>query len=141
MKTLFLSLLCSLSLPAFAQSGFTTDEFAGSWRIEHYDDDSLTTSLTEVYFHESGAFYSQSLVSNGSKTRYYESGGYWVYENGMVRLDFSERSDSAAETVLLQFENFSSIYLSFRRVSVDGEVEPALFEAHRFEGSSFEDGC
>lgn len=141
MKTLFLTLLCSLSLPAFAQTAFSTDDFVGSWRIEHYDDDSRTTSLTEVYFHESGAFYSQSLVSSDSTTRYYDSGGNWAYENGRVRLDYSEWSDSAVETVFLQFENFSNTHLSFRRISVDGEQDPALFEAHRFEGSSFEHGC
>jgi len=141
MKILFLSLLCSLSLPAFAQTAFSTDDFVGSWRIEHFDDDSRTTRLTEVYFHESGAFYSQSLVSDGSTTRYYDSGGNWVYESGKVRLDYSEWSDSAVETVFLQFENFNSTNLSFRRISVDGEEEPALFEAHRFEGSSFEHGC
>ena len=141
MKTLFLTLLCSLSLPALAQTVFSTDDFVGSWRIEHYDDDSRTTSLTEVYFHESGAFYSQSLVRNGSTKRYYVSRGYWVYEDGKVRLDYNEGSDSAVETVFLQFENFSSTYLSFRRIGVDGEEYPALFEAHRFEGSSFEHGC
>jgi len=141
MKTLFLSLLCSLSLPAFAQTAFSTDDFVGSWRIEHYDDASRTTRLTEVYFDESGVFYSQSLVSNGSTNRYYDSGGKWVYENGRVRLDYSEWSDSAVETAFLQFENFSSSHLSFRRISVDGEEDPALFEAHRFEGSSFEHGC
>lgn len=141
MKTFFALLLCSLSLPAFAQSAFSTDDFVGSWRIEHYDDDSRTTRLTEVYFHESGAFYSQSMVRNGSKTRYYDNGGDWAYENGMVRLDYNETSDSLVETVFLQFENFSSVYLSFRRISVDGEEDPALFEAHRFEGSSFEHGC
>lgn len=141
MKTLFLSVLCILSLPVFAQTAFSTDDFVGGWRIEHYDDDNRTTSLTEVFFHESGAFYSQSLVSNGSTTRYYNSGGNWVYEDGRVRLDHSESSDSAVETVFLQFESFSSTYLSFRRISVDGKEDPALFEAHRFEGSSFEDGC
>lgn len=141
MKTLFLILLCSLSLPAFAQTAFSTDDFIGSWRIEHYDNDSRTTSLTEVYIHYSGAFYSQSLVSNGSTTRHYDSAGNWAYENDRVRLDYSEWSDSAVETVFLRFENFSSIYLSFRQISVDGEEDPALFEAHRFEGSSFEHGC
>ena len=141
MKTIFLSVPCSLSLPAFAQTAFSTDDFVGSWRIEHYEDDNQTTSLTEVYFHESGVFYSQSLVSNGSTSRYFDSGGNWVYEGGRVRLDYSERSDSAVETMFLQFENFSSTYLSFRRISVDGEEGPALFEAHRFEGSSFEHGC
>lgn len=59
----------------------------------------------------------------------------------MVRLAYSETSDSAVDTIFLQFENFSSTYLSFRRISVDGEQDPALYEAHRFEGSSFEDGC
>ena len=141
MKTLLLLVLCSLSLPAFAQNVFSTDDFVGSWRIEHHDDDNRTTSLAEVYFHESGVFYSQSMVRDGSTTRYYDSGGNWVYEEGMVRLNYSERSDSAVETVFLQFENFSSTYLSFRRISVDGEEDPALFEAHRFEGSSFEHGC
>lgn len=142
MKTLLLlSVLCILSLPVFAQSAFSTDDFVGSWRIEHYDYDTRTTSLTEVYFHESGAFYSQSLVSDGSTKRYYDSGGNWVYEDGRVRLDYSESSDSAFETVFLQFESFSSTYLSFRRISVDGEENPALFEAKRFAGSSFEDGC
>ena len=128
-------------MPAFAQTGFSTDDFVGSWRIEHYDEDKQTTSLTEVYFHESGAFYAQSMVSNGSKNRYYDSGGSWAYEDGRVRLDYSERSDSAAGTVFLQFENFSSTYLSFRRISVDGEEYSGLFEAKRFEGSSFEHGC
>ena len=141
MKTFFLSALCILSLPVLAQTAFSTDDFVGSWRIEHYDDDSRTTSLTEVYFHESGTFYSQSLVSNGSTTRYYDSGGNWAYEDGKVRLDYSEGSDSAVETVFLQFENFSSTYLSFRRISVDGKEDSALFEAKRFEGSSFEHGC
>lgn len=141
MKTIFLSVLCSLSLPAFAQSAFSTDDFVGSWRIEHYEEDNQTTSLTEVYFHESGVFYSQSLVSNGSTSRYFDSGGNWVYEGDRVRLDYSEKSDSAVETMFLQFENFSSTYLSFRRISVNGEEGPALFEAHRFEGSSFEHGC
>ena len=141
MKTFFLLVLCSLSLPAFAQTAFSTDGFVGSWRIEHFDDDNRTTSLTEVYFHESGTFYSQSLVSNGATSRYYDSGGNWVYEGGRIRLDYSESSDSAVETIFLQFENFSSTYLSFRRISVDGEQDPALFEAHRFEGSSFEHGC
>ena len=141
MKTLFLSVLCILSLPAFAQTAFSTDDFVGSWRIEHYDEDNRTTSLTEVYFDESGAFYSQSLVSDGSTTRYYERGGKWLYEGGNVRLDYDEWSDSAVKTMFLQFENFSSTYLSFRRISVDGEEDPALFEAHRFEGSSFEHGC
>ncbi len=141
MKSFFLLVLCSVSLPAFAQTAFSTDDFVGSWRIEHYDDDSRITSLTEVYFSESGVFYSQSRVSNGSTNRYYDRGGNWTYEDGRVRLDYSERSGSAAETVFLQFENFSSTYLSFRRISVDGEEDPALFEARRFEGSSFEDGC
>ncbi|MCH9695510.1 MAG: hypothetical protein K0U72_13440 [Gammaproteobacteria bacterium] len=141
MKTLFLFVLCSLSLPAFAETAFSTDDFVGSWRIEHYDEDNRTTSLTEVYFHESGAFYSQSMVSNGSTKRYYDSGGNWAYEGDRVRLDYSEWSDSAVETMFLQFENFSSTYLSFRRLNVDGEQDPALYEAHRFEGSSFEHGC
>jgi len=141
MKTLFLLVLCSLSLPAFAQTAFSTDDFVGSWRIEHNDRDNQTTSLTEVYFHESGVFYSQSLVRKGSKTRYYDNSGNWVYEGGRVRMDHNESSDSAVETVFLQFENFSSTYLSFRRFSEDGEQDPALFEAHRFKGSSFEDGC
>lgn len=141
MKTLFLSVLCILSLPAIAQTGFSTDDFAGSWRIEHYDEDNRTTSLTEVYFDKSGQFYSQSLVTNGETTRYYDSGGNWVYEGGRVRLDYSEWSDSPNETMFLQFENFSGTYLSFRRISVDGEQDSALFEAHRFEGSSFEHGC
>lgn len=141
MKTLFLSVLCILSLPAFAQSTFSTDDFVGSWRIEHHDYDNQTTSLTEVYFHESGAFYSQSLVRNGSTTSYYDNGGRWVFEGDRVRLDYSEGSDRAVETMFLQFENFSSTYLSFRRISVDGEQDHALYEAHRFEGSSFEHGC
>lgn len=141
MKKLFVAALGILSLPVFAQSAFSTDDFVGSWRIEHYDDDTRTMSLTEVYFHESGTFYSQSLLSNDLTKRYYDSGGTWVYEDGRVRLDYSESSDGAVETVFLQFESFSSTYLSFRRISVDGEEEPALFEAKRFEGSSFEDGC
>lgn len=141
MKMLFTLLLCSLSLPVFAQTAFSADDFLGGWRIEHYDDDTRTTSLTEVYFDESGAFYSQSLVSDGSTTRYYDSGGNWEYDNGKVRLDYNEWSDSAAETVFLQFENFSSVYLSFRRISVDGDEAPALYEAHRFESPSFEHGC
>ena len=141
MKTLFLSVLCSFSLPAFAQTAFSTDDFVGSWRIEHYDEDNRTSSLTEVYFDESGVFYSQSLVDDGSRKRYYDSGGKWVYEGGRVRLDYNEWSDSAVETVFLQFENFSSTYLSFRRISVDGDEEPSLYEAKRFQGSSFEHGC
>ncbi len=141
MKTLFLSVLCMLSLPAFAQTVFSTDEFVGSWRIEHYDEDTRTSRLTEVHFHESGVFYSQSLFSNDSTTRYYHNGGNWVYEDGKVRLDHNEWSDSAVKTVFLQFENFSSAYLSFRRISVDGKEDPALYEAKRFEYSSFEDGC
>jgi hypothetical protein len=141
MKTLLLSVLCILSLPVFGQTAFSTDDFVGSWRIDHYDDDSQTTSLIEVYFHESGVFYSQSSVSNGSTERYYDSGGTWVYENGRVRLDYSEWSDSAVETVFLQFENFSATYMSFREISVDGEEDTALFEANRFESSSFEHGC
>ena len=141
MKTLVVPMLCMLSLPAFAQTAFSTDDFVGSWRIEHYDDDTRTSKLTEVYFDESGVFYSQSLVSNGSTKRYYDSGGKWVYEDGRIRLTYSEWSDSAVETVYLQFESFSSTYLSFRRVSLDGEEDPALYEAHRFKGSSFEHGC
>jgi len=141
MKTFFLLVLCSLPLPAFAQTAFSTDDFVGSWRIEHYDEDNQTTSLTEVYFDESGAFYSQSMVSDGSTTRYYDSGGNWVYDGEMVRLEYSEWSDSTVEAMFLQFENFSSTYLSFRRISVDGEQDAALFEARRFEGSSFEHGC
>ena len=141
MKTLFFSVLCMLSLPALGQTAFSTDEFVGSWRIEHYDEDTRTSRLTEVYFDESGVFYSQSLVRSDSTSRYYDSGGKWVYEDGKVRLDYSEWSDSAAETVFLQFENFSGTYLSFRRISVDGEEDPALFEAKRFQGSSFETGC
>ena len=141
MKTLFFSVLCMLSLPAFGQTAFSTDEFVGSWRIEHYDEDTRTSRLTEVYFDASGVFYSQSLVRSDSTSRYSDSGGKWVYEDGKVRLDYSEWSDSAAETVFLQFENFSGTYLSFRRISVDGEEDPALYEAKRFEYSSFEDGC
>jgi hypothetical protein len=141
MKTFFLLVLCSLPLPAFAQTAFSTDDFVGSWRIEHYDEDNQTTSLTEVYFDESGAFYSQSMVSDGSTTRYYDSGGNWVYDGEMVRLEYSDWSDSTVDTMFLQFENFSSTYLSFRRISVDGEQDAALFEARRFEGSSFEHGC
>jgi hypothetical protein len=133
--------LCSLWLPAFAQTAFSTDDFVGSWRIEHFGDDNQTKSLTEVYFHDSGAFYAKSLVSDGSRSRYYDNSGNWVYEGGQVRLDYSDSSDSTVETVFLQFENFSSTYLSFRRISVGGEQDPALYEAHRFQGSSFEDGC
>ena len=141
MKTLFLSILCCLSLPALAQTAFTTDDFVGSWRIEHYDDETQTSSLTEVWFGESGTFYSQSLVDDGTTTRYYDSGGTWTYEDGKVRLDYKDWSDSAADTQFLQFENFSGVYLSFRRVSEDGEVDAALYEAHRFETSSFHEGC
>lgn len=141
MRTLLLSVLCSLSLPAFAQTAFSTDDFVGSWRIEHYDEGNQTTSLTEVYVHESGTFYSQSLISNGSTTRYYSSRGNWEYQSGVIRLGYGEGPESDVKRMFLQFENFSSTYLSFRRISVDGEQYPALYEAHRFEVSSFEHGC
>ncbi len=141
MRLLIFAIICALSLPAYAQTAFSTDDFSGSWRIEHYDDAKKTTSLTEVYFDASGYFYSQSLVKSGSKTRYYDSGGKWRFEDGLIRLDYENWSDSGVETVFLQFESFSGTYLSYRQVTVDGEVVPALFEAHRFEQSSFDHGC
>ena len=64
MKFLYGLVLFSLSLPVSAQTWFSTEDFAGSWRIEHLDADSQTSTLTELYFDESGSFYSQSLVSS-----------------------------------------------------------------------------
>ncbi|MEM1175919.1 MAG: hypothetical protein AAGI27_14000 [Pseudomonadota bacterium] len=141
MKILVVLLLSSLPFAVAAQSLFSTDDFVGDWRVEHYDAERQVTTLTEFHFDEAGRFYAQSLVTNGAATRYFDSGGNWVYQDGKVRLDYHDWSDNDVDTAYLEFENFSRQYLSFRKIHANGTRLPDIYEAHRFETPSFVHGC